>query len=506
MKIEQSLFAAADKMRNSMEPGEYKHVALGLLFLRYVSISFERLHARLASDEFANPEDRDEYGAEGVFWVPAKARWSFLSARSKDRKIGVMVDDAMREIEKENESLKGALPKVFGRESTSPDIITGLIDLFSNIEMDGTRRDFDLIGRVYEYFIGEFASSEGKRGGEFHTPKCVVELIVEMIEPTRGRVYDPCYGTGSFFVQSERFIDAHAGLNGDLAIYGQEQKHTTYRLARMNMAIRGLAGELKWNNQGTLLSDELADERFDYVMANPPFNISEWDGHLLREDARWVFGIPPEGNANFAWMSHIHARLAAAGVAGVVMANGAVSTMELGQGEIRRRMVEAHAIDAVISLPSQLFYGTGVPACIWILARDKSNGIAKDARLRDRRGEVLMINARGMGELIPGSRKQKAFSANDIARIATAYHAWRGEPDAGLYEDEVGFCKAATHDEIEAHSFILTPGRYVGMDAAEDAAEPFEETFERLMGQLETNFAQGKILEQEIKTRLRSLS
>ena len=303
-------------------------------------------------------------------------------------------------------------------------------------------------------------------------------------------------------MQSERFIDAHAGLNGDLAIYGQEQKHTTYRLARMNLAIRGLAGELRWNNQGTLLRDELADERFDYVMANPPFNVSDWSGELLRDDARWRFGAPPVGNANFAWMSHIHARLASAGVAGVVMANGAMSSMQSGEGEIRQRMVEAHAVDAVVALPGQLFYGTQIPACIWILARDKSNGVAKDAKLRNRRGEMLMIDARRMGALVPGSRNQKTLSPEEVARVAVAYHAWRGEPDAGAYADEPGFCRAATHEEIATHGFVLTPGRYVGAGAAEEDGEPFEERFERLMGELEAQFAEGRRLEREIKARL----
>lgn len=355
MSIEKTLFAAADKMRGSMDPGEYKHVALGLLFLRYVSASFQRLHEKLAQDDYADPEDRDEYLAETVFWVPEQARWRTLAANSKDGRIGVMVDDAMRAIEAENASLKGALPKVYGKESLDRSIVSGLIDLFSNIKMEGTRADFDLIGRVYEYFIGEFASSEGKRGGEFHTPKPVVELLVEMIEPMKGRLYEPCYGTGSFFVQSERFIEEHAGRRDNLAIYGQERNHTTFGLARMNLAIRGIFADLRWNAEGTLLRDEFPDERFDYVLANPPFNISDWSGELLREDRRWRFGTPPVGNANFAWIQHIHDKLSATGVGGVVMANGSMSSQQSGEGEIRRAMVEADAVDALVALPGQLF-------------------------------------------------------------------------------------------------------------------------------------------------------
>jgi type I restriction enzyme M protein len=505
VSIEKTLFAAADKMRGSMDAGEYKHIALGLLFLRYVSISFERLHDQLAKDDYADPEDPDEYLAESVFWVPEKARWSTLAKQSKDPKIGIMIDDAMRAIEADNETLKGALPKVFGKESIDRAMLTGLIDLFTNIKLHGDRRDFDLIGRIYEYCIGEFASSEGKRGGEFYTPKSVVDTLIEMIEPTRGRVYDPCCGTGGFFVQSEKFIEAHSGQRNDIAIYGQERNHTTFGLARMNLAIRGIFADIRWNSEGTLVKDAFPDERFDYILANPPFNISDWSGELLREDVRWKFGAPPVGNANFGWIQHIYAHLSAAGIGGVVMANGSMSSMSGGEGDIRRALVEGGAVDAMVALPGQLFYGTQIPACLWILAKDKSNGIAKDAKLRDRRGEVLFIDARKMGALVPGSRKQKELSEEEVARIARAYHAWRGEPDAGAYEDEPGFCKAASLEEIAKHNFVLTPGRYVGAGEVEDDDEPFEEKFERLMGELSAQFAEGRRLEAEIEARLGAL-
>lgn len=507
MTIEKTLFTAADKMRGAMDAGEYKHIALGLLFLRYVSISFQRLHDQLAADEYADPEDRDEYLAENVFWVPEKARWAYIAKNSKNPEIGIMLDDAMREIETANESLKGALPKVFGKESLDKAMLSGLIDIFTNnIKLDGTPADFDLIGRIYEYCIGEFASSEGKRGGEFYTPKSVVNTLIEMIEPTKGRVYDPCCGTGGFFVQSEKFIEAHQGLRNDIAIYGQERNHTTFGLARMNLAIRGIFADIRWNSEGTLLKDAFPDERFDYALANPPFNISDWSGDLLREDSRWKYGTPPVGNANFAWIQHIYAHLSSKGVGGVVMANGSMSSMSGGEGDIRRALVEGDAVDAMVALPGQLFYGTQIPACLWILAKDKSNGIAKDANLRDRRGEVLFIDARKMGALVPGSRKQKELSEAEIAKIAQAYHAWRGEPDAEAYEDEPGFCKAASLAEIEKHNFVLTPGRYVGAGAAEDDGEPFEEKFERLMGTLREQFAEGRRLEAEIEARLGSLA
>lgn len=503
--IEKTLFAAADKMRGAMDPGEYKHVALGLLFLRYVSAAFEAKRAEFADQEFVDLEDPEEYQAESVFWVPEGARWDRLAANAKAADIGVQVDDAMREIERENQSLQDALPKVFGRANLDRSIVTGLIEMFTNLELHGTSADFDLIGRIYEYFIGEFASSEGKRGGEFYTPKSIVSVLVEMLEPTSGRVYDPCCGTGGFFVQSEKFIEAHQGRIGDIAVYGQERNHTTFRLARMNLAIRGILGDLRWNQEGTLRRDAYPDERFDFILANPPFNISDWDGDQMREDHRWRFGAPPVGNANFAWMAHVHHHLSANGVAGVVMANGSMSSMQSGEGDIRRAMVEQDAVDAIVALPGQLFFGTQIPACLWILAKDKSNGQAAGRTLRDRRHETLFIDARKMGALIPGSRKQKELSKDEIGKIAETYHAWRGELGDEAYADEPGFCKAVGIDEIEDHSFVLTPGRYVGAGAVEEDAEPFVEKFDRLMGELRGQFAEGRRLEAEIEAKLGGL-
>lgn len=503
--IEKTLFAAADKMRGAMDPGEYKHVALGLLFLRYVSAAFEAKRAEFAEKELIDLEDPEEYQAESVFWVPEGARWDRLAANAKAADIGVQVDDAMREIERENTSLQDALPKVFGRANLDRSIVTGLIEMFTNLELHGTSADFDLIGRIYEYFIGEFASSEGKRGGEFYTPKSIVSVLVEMLEPTNGRVYDPCCGTGGFFVQSEKFIESHQGRIGDIAVYEQERNHTTFRLARMNLAIRGILGDMRWNQEGTLKRDAFPDERFDFILANPPFNISDWDGDQLREDHRWTFGAPPVGNANFAWMAHVHHHLSANGVAGVVMANGSMSSMQSGEGDIRRAMVQQDAVDAIVALPGQLFFGTQIPACLWILAKDKSNGTAAGRTLRDRRREARFIDARKMGALIPGSRKQKELSKDEVGKIAETYHAWRGELGDGAYADEPGFCKAAAIDEIEDHNFVVTPGRYVGAGAVEEDAEPFEEKFDRLMGELRGQLAEGRRLEAEIEAKLGTL-
>lgn len=502
--IEKTLFAAADKMRGAMDPGEYKHVALGLLFLRYVSVAFEAKRKDLESQPGADTEDPDEYTAENVFWVPEKARWDRLAADAKADNIGIQIDDAMREIERSNSALQDALPKVYGRANLDRKIITGLIELFTNLEISGTDSDFDLIGRIYEYFIGEFATNEGKRGGEFYTPQSIVSLMTEMTEPTSGRVYDPCCGTGGFFVQSEKFIAAHQGKTDDIAVYGQERNHTTFRLARMNLAIRGIFGDLRWNQEGTLSRDAFPDERFDFILANPPFNVSDWNGEALREDQRWRFGVPPVGNANFAWMSHIYHHLSANGIGGVVMANGAISSMQSGEGDIRQSMIDQDAVDCIVSLPGQLFFGTQIPACIWFLAKDKSNGMANGQKFRDRRGEVLFIDARNMGSLIPGSRRQKQLSSDELTKIASTYHMWRGEVPDTSYEDESGFCASASVEDIANHNYVLTPGRYVGASAVEEDDELFEEKFERLRSELEEQFAKGRQLETEITSFLRA--
>ncbi|WP_435988750.1 N-6 DNA methylase [Sulfitobacter sp. SH24] len=505
-EIEKTLFAAADKMRGKMDPGEYKYVALGLLFLRYVSAAFDAKHKEFLADDLADADDPEEYAAENVFWVPDTARWDHLAANAKAADIGVQVDNAMREIEKVNETLKDALPKVYGRAELSRDIVAGLIELFTNdLTLSGSASDFDLIGRVYEYFIGEFASNEGKRGGEFYTPKSIVSTLVEMLEPTSGRVYDPCCGTGGFFVQSEKFIHAHQGRVDDIAVYGQESNPTTYKLARINLAMRRIFGNIAWNHEGTLVRDAFPDERFEFILANPPFNVSDWEGERLREDNRWQFGAPPVGNANFAWLSHIYHHLSANGIAGVVLANGSMSSMQSGEGDIRRAMIENDAVDAMVALPTQLFFGTQIPACLWILAKDKSNGHAAGRTLRDRREEVLFIDARKMGALVPGSRKQKEFSSEEIAKIADTYHGWRGELGEDAYTDEAGFCASVTVDDIAKHGFVLTPGRYVGAGAVEDDGEVFEEKFTRLMGELRGHFSEGRRLEAEIEARLGAL-
>ncbi len=499
MSIEKTLFAAADRMRGAMDPGEYKYIALGLIFLRYVSVAFERLHAELEADPDSDANDKDEYVGKRVFWVPENARWSFLVANAREANIGSVIDEAMRAIEAENPSIQGSLPKSYGRDSLHPEMLTGLIALFTNgLRLEGNAGDFDLIGRVYEYCISEFASAEGKRGGEFYTPQSMVHTLVEMIEPTNGRVYDPCCGTGGFFVQSERFITAHAGNRDQISIFGQERNPTTVGLARMNMAIRGISANIAWNPQGTLVRDAFPDERFDYILANPPFNISDWSGEHLQEDQRWQFGKPPVGNANFAWIQHIYARLSANGVAGVVLANGSLSSMSGGEGDIRKALVEANAVDAIVSLPNQLFYGTQIPACLWILAKNKANGVAGETPLRDRRGEVLFIDARNMGALVPGSRKQKELSPDEMALIAQTYHAWRGEPDAGEYADVAGFCKASSLENIQTHQYILTPGRYIGTEKMEVEGLGFSEKYLLLKNSLQQGIEEGKVLDNAI--------
>ncbi len=502
--FEAELFKAADKLRGNMEPSDYKHVALGLIFLKYISDTFEARHAELLAEDPAAAEDRDEYLADHIFWVPKDARWSHLKANAKRPEIGTFIDDAMRAIEKDNESLKGVLPKDYARPALNKVMLGELIDLISGIAM-GERGDKskDVLGRVYEYFLSQFAGAEGKRGGEFYTPRSVVRTLVEMLEPFKGRVYDPCCGSGGMFVQSEQFVLEHGGRLGDIAIYGQESNYTTWRLAKMNLAVRGIDSDIRWNNEGSFHKDELRDLKFDYILANPPFNVSDWGGDRLREDPRWQFGAPPVGNANYAWLQHIFWHLAPHGVAGVVLANGSMSSNQSGEGDIRRAMVEAEAVDCMVALPGQLFYSTQIPACLWILAKDRSNGLVLKTRLRDRRGEVLFIDARNMGAMIERTRRE--LTDEDIRKIADTYHAWRGEEGAGEYQDIPGFCRSATLDEIRKHGHVLTPGRYVGAKAQEDDGEPFEEKMRRLVATLREQQAEAVKLDAAIAANLKNL-
>ncbi len=496
--FEAQLFQAADKMRGSMDASEYKHVALGLIFLKYISDAFEAKHAAIKADG-EDPEDRDFYIADNVFWVPKEARWSHLQANAKQPTIGKLVDDAMLAIESANTSLKGVLPKDYARPALNKQMLGELTDLISKIGMhEGADKSKDILGRVYEYFLGGFAGAEGKRGGEFYTPRSVVMLLVEMLEPYKGRIYDPCCGSGGMFVQSEKFVLAHGGRIGDIAIYGQEMNNTTWRLAKMNMAVRGIDADIRWNNEGSFHKDEHRELKADYILANPPFNISDWGGERLRDDVRWKYGLPPTGNANYGWLQHIIHHLAPNGTAGVVLANGSMSSNQSGEGEIRQKLIENDVVDCMVALPGQLFYSTQIPACLWFLARNK-----KTAHPRDRSGEILFIDARKMGVMVDRTRRE--LTEADVKKIGEIYHAWRGEKDAGTYEDVPGFCKAATLEDIKSHGFVLTPGRYVGSKAVEDDDEPFEVKFPRLVAELENQFAESDKLTADIRRNLKML-
>ena len=502
--FEAELFKAADKLRGNMEPSDYKHVALGLIFLKYISDAFEAKHKALLAEDAQAAEDKDEYLADNVFWVPKEARWSHLQAGAKLPSIGTLIDDAMRAIEKDNESLKGVLPKDYARPALNKVMLGELIDLISGIALgEEGDRSKDILGRVYEYFLSQFAGAEGKRGGEFYTPRSGVRVLVEMLEPYSGRVYDPCCGSGGMFVQSEKFVHEHGGRIGDIAIYGQESNYTTWRLAKMNLAVRGIDSDIRWNNEGSFHKDELRDLKADYILANPPFNISDWGGDRLREDVRWKFGAPPVGNANYAWLQHIFHHLAPHGVAGVVLANGSMSSNQSGEGDIRKAMIEADAVDCMVALPGQLFYSTQIPACLWILAKDRSNGLVKHSKLRDRRGQVLFIDARKMGVLVDRTRRE--LTDEEIQKIAVTYHAWRGEPEAGEYADVAGFCKSATLEDIRKHGHVLTPGRYVGAAAQEDDGEPFTEKMQRLAAQWREQRTEAAWLDALIEANLKEL-
>ena len=498
--FEKRMWEAADALRGSMDAAEYKHVVLGLIFLKYISDSFEEHRARLEAEraQGADPEDPDEYRAVNVFWVPPEARWSLLKNNAVQPTIGRLVDNAMEAVERHNPSLKDVLPKDYARPSLDKQRLGQLINLISNIGLgDAESRSKDILGRVYEYFLSQFASAEGKKGGEFYTPRCIVRLLVEMIEPYKGRVYDPCCGSSGMFVQSEEFIRAHGGRLGDIAIYGQESNYTTWRLAKMNLAIRGIEGEIAHGD--SFHNDRFPDLKADYILANPPFNVSDWRGELLREDKRWKYGVPPVRNANFAWVQHMIYHLAPTGVAGFVLANGSMSSNQSGEGEIRKNIIEADLVDCMVALPGQLFYSTQIPACLWFLARDKKN-----SRFRDRRGEVLFIDARKMGQMV--DRTHRELTAEDIARIASTYHAWRGDKNLDKkYEDIPGFCKAATLQEIRKHGYVLTPGRYVGAEPAPEDTEPFEEKMKRLTAQLREQMAEARRLDRAIAANLKHL-
>ncbi len=503
---EAQLWQMADALRGSMDAAEYKHVVLGLIFLKYISDAFEEQHARLAAQKAkgADPEDPDEYRALSIFWVPPEARWEHIKAQARQATIGRLVDDAMAAIERDNPALKGVLPKDYARPALDKVRLGQLIDMISNIKVgDEASRAKDVLGRVYEYFLSQFASAEGKKGGEFYTPRCVVRLLVEMLEPYRGRVYDPCCGSSGMFVQSVEFIRAHANGNGnggkakaDISIYGQESNYTTWRLAKMNLALRGIDGQI--GHGDTFHDDRHPDLKADFVLANPPFNVSDWGGDRLRDDRRWKYGVPPAGNANFAWVQHIVHHLAPAGVAGFVLANGSMSSNQSGEGEIRKGLIEADLVDCMVALPGQLFYSTQIPACLWFLARDR-----KDGRFRDRRGHVLFIDARKLGRMV--DRTHRELTDEDIARIAGTYHAWRGKKAASKYADVPGFCKTVPLEEIRKHGHVLTPGRYVGAEAQEDDGEPFVEKMKRLTATLREQQAEAAKLDAAIAANLKEL-
>ncbi len=498
--FEEKLWQAADKLRNNMDAAEYKHVVLGLIFLKYISDAFEEHHAKLNEDKKsgADPEDRDEYMAANIFWVPKKARWSYLQANAKQPSIGKLIDDAMFAIESDNKVLKGVLPKTYARQELDKQRLGELIDLIGTIGMgDKENRSKDILGRVYEYFLSEFASAEGKKGGQFYTPRCVVQTLVEILAPYKGRVYDPCCGSGGMFVQSEKFIEKHGGKVGDISIYGQESNPTTWRLAKMNLAIRGIDANLGQENADSFHRDLHPDLKADYVLANPHFNDSDWGGERLREDKRWKFGIPPSGNANFAWVQHFIHHLNPTGIAGFVLANGSMSSNQSGEGEIRKNIIEADLVDCMVALPGQLFYSTQIPVCLWFIARDKKNN-----RFRDRREHVLFIDARKLGTMI--DRVHRELTDEDIHKIADTYHAWRGDLKQ-KYQDIPGFCKSATLDDIRSHGHILTPGRYVGAEEVENDGEPFDEKMKRLTAGLSQKFKKSHELETEIKKNLKAI-
>jgi type I restriction enzyme M protein len=508
--LEKTLWAAADKLRSNMDAAEYKHVVLGLIFLKYISDAFNGRYDQLKLEledpkgdwyveepeaRYQTLNDKDEYTSHNIFFVPEKARWPYLQSKAKLPEIGKLVDDAMDEIEKINPSLKGVLPKIYADPDLNKQRLGELIDLIGTIGFNQPgHKSKDLLGRVYEYFLGQFADAEGKSGGQFYTPASIVKLLVEMLEPYKGRVYDGCCGSGGMFVQSEKFIEQHGGRLGDISIYGQESNPTTLRLAKMNLAIRGIDTKIELGD--TFLQDRHKDLKADFIMANPPFNISDWSGEQLREDIRWKYGTPPVGNANYAWLQHFVHKLSPNGMAGIVLANGSMNSNTGSEGDIRKAMIEAGLIDCMVALPAQLFYNTMIPACLWFLARNKTNG-----KFRDRRDEILFIDARKLGVMI--NRRNKELTDADIQKITATYHNWRNVK--GKYEDVAGFCKAATMDEVRNNNYVLMPGRYVGTEEEEDDGVLFGDKIAALTAKLAEQLSKGHSLEKEIRENLKSI-
>ena len=501
--FENKLWEMADKMRGHMDSGEYKHVALGLIFLKYISDAFQSKYDQLsasAETDYTDPEDRDEYSAGNIFWVPKEARWQKIQAEAKQPTIGKIIDDAMAAIEKENPTLKGVLPKDYSRPALDKHRLGELVDIIGNVDLQAKKSGVkDPLGRVYEYFLGRFAAAEGKGGGEFYTPQCVVQLLVKMIEPYKGRIFDPCCGSGGMFVQSERFVEEHGGRLGDIAVYGQESNPTTWKLAKMNLAIRGIDANLGQHQADSFHNDLHKDLKADFILANPPFNMSDWGGQRLKEDVRWKYGTPPANNANYAWIQHFIRHLSTTGVAGFVLANGSMSTSTTSEGEIRKQIIEADMVDCMIAMPGQLFYTTQIPVCLWFVTRSKK---ADNKRgYRDRAGETLFIDARRMGTLV--DRVHRELSPEDLETIAGVYHAWRSTDSN--YEDKAGWWKSASLEEIKGHGYVLTPGRYVGAEEVEDDGIPFEEKMSKLSAELYKQFAKADQLEATIRKNLEVL-
>lgn len=495
--FEEKLWKAADKLRSNMDAAEYKHVVLGLIFLKYISDAFSEIYEELKKDPTFDPEDLDEYVSKRVFWVPKEARWDYLEKSAKKPEIGKIIDEAMDVIERDNRSLKGVLLKNYARPGLNKQRLGELIDLIGTIGLgDKENRSKDILGRVYEYFLGQFADAEGKKGGQFYTPRSIVKLLVEMLEPFKGRIFDPCCGSGGMFVQSEKFVEAHGGKIGDVSVFGQESNQTTWRLAKMNIVIRGIEANIEWGD--SFRDDQFKDLKADFILANPPFNDSDWGGELLQDDVRWKFGIPPVGNANFAWVQHFIHHLSPVGITGFVLANGSMSSNTSNEGEIRKSIIEADLVDCMVALPSQLFYNTMIPACLWFVSRDKRNH-----KFRARSGHVLFIDARNLGVMV--DRRHRELSDDDVKKISETYYAWRGELKKKKYQDIPGFCKSASLGEIGKDGWILTPGRFVGAEEEEDDAEAFEEKMERLTAELSEQKKQGQKLDDEIQKNLQSI-